>query len=138
QRSNIAGAGITIAQRVMDCGDAGHILLSKRIAEDLAQYAQWRPYLYDLGECDVKHAVKVGIVNLYTGDLGNPALPEKLKREQEIQSAPAAPIGAEVTRRLKFVLEGVLFLGALALTAGFWFIAHRAGQKSTLTPGPAS
>lgn len=138
QRSNIAGAGITIAQRVMDCGDAGRILLSKRIAEDLAQYAQWRPYLYDLGECDVKHAVKVGIVNLYTGDLGNPALPEKLKREQEIQSAPAAPIGAEVTRRRKFVLGGVLFLGALALTAGFWFIAHRAGQKSTLTPGPAS
>jgi class 3 adenylate cyclase len=92
QRSNIAGAGITIAQRIMDCGDAGHILLSKRIAEDLAQYTQWRPQLHDLGECDVKHAVKVGIVNLYTGDLGNPALPEKLKREQEI---PISASGAD-------------------------------------------
>jgi TolB-like protein/tetratricopeptide (TPR) repeat protein len=137
QRSNIAGAGITIAQRVMDCGDAGHILLSKRIAEDLAQYTQWRPHLHDLGECDVKHAVKVGIVNLYSGDLGNPALPEKLKREQEIRSAPTAPIGAGVTQWRKFMLGGVLLFGALALTAGFWFIAHRSGQKSTLTPGPA-
>ena len=49
-RSNIAGGGINMAQRVMDCGDAGHILLSKRVAEDLAQYRQWQPALHDLGE----------------------------------------------------------------------------------------
>src|ERR1700726_869066 len=71
-RSNVAGAGINIAQRVMDCGDAGHILLSKHIAEDLAQYRRWQPYLHDLGECEVKHGIRVSVVNLYTEELGNP------------------------------------------------------------------
>jgi len=65
-RSNIAGAGINVAQRVMDCGDAGHILLSKRVAEDLEQYRQWRPYLHELGECEVKHGARVSLVNLYS------------------------------------------------------------------------
>jgi TolB-like protein/class 3 adenylate cyclase len=78
-RSNIAGAGINMAQRVMDCGDAGHILLSRHIAEDLEQYRQWQPYLHDLGECEVKHGVRVSVVNLYTDELGNPQLPEKFK-----------------------------------------------------------
>src|SRR6266480_2659038 len=78
-RSNIAGAGINMAQRVMDCGNAGHILVSRRAAEDLEQYRQWQPYLHDLGECEVKHGVRVSVVNLYTEELGNPALPEKLK-----------------------------------------------------------
>ncbi len=82
-RSNIAGAGINVAQRVMDCGDAGHILLSKRVAEDLEQYRQWRPYLHDLGECEVKHGAKVSLVNLYSDEVGNPAIPEKLKKERE-------------------------------------------------------
>jgi len=80
-RSNIAGAGINMAQRVMDCADAGHILVSKRIAEDLAQYSKWRPHLHDLGECEVKHGAKIAIVNLYTDELGNPATPEKLQRQ---------------------------------------------------------
>ena len=65
-RTNIAGAGINMAQRVMDCGDAGHILLSQRVAEDLAQYRQWAPHLHDLGECEVKHGVRLHVVNLYT------------------------------------------------------------------------
>jgi TolB-like protein/Tfp pilus assembly protein PilF/class 3 adenylate cyclase len=77
---NIAGAGINIAQRVMDCGDAGHILLSKRLADDLAQYRQWRPLLHELGEVEMKHGVRVAVVNLYTDRVGNPALPAKLKR----------------------------------------------------------
>src|SRR6516165_5831547 len=64
-RSNVAGAGINIAQRVMDCGDAGHILLSRRVAEDLEHYPRWRPYLHELGECEVKHGVRVSLVNLY-------------------------------------------------------------------------
>src|SRR4029077_5999375 len=76
-RSNVAGAGINIPQRVMKCGDAGHILLSKRVAEDLQQYGHWRPHLHDLGECEVKHGVLVQAVNLYTGELGNPEPPEK-------------------------------------------------------------
>src|SRR6266513_5552469 len=64
-RTNIAGAGINYAQRVMDCGDAGHILLSKHVADDLQHYPRWRPYLHKLGECAVKHGVRIGVVNLY-------------------------------------------------------------------------
>lgn len=79
---NVAGTGINIAQRVMDCGDAGHILLSKHVADDLAQYRHWRPYLHDFGECEVKHGLRLHIVNLCKERLGNPALPEKLTRKK--------------------------------------------------------
>src|SRR5438034_8199931 len=79
QRQNIAGAGINLAQRVMDCGDAGHILVSKRVAEDLEQHDRWRPYLHDLGECEVKHGVRVHIFNLYTDKVGNRNVPTRLK-----------------------------------------------------------
>jgi class 3 adenylate cyclase len=79
-RTNIAGAGINIAQRVMDCADAGHILLSKRVADDLAQSRQWQPHLHELGECAVKHGVSISVVNLFTDELGNPQVPEKIKR----------------------------------------------------------
>src|SRR3954471_15620625 len=79
-RPNVAGAGINMAQRVMDCGDAGHILLSHRVAGDLGQYSKWQPQLQDLGEAEVKHGVKVELVNLYTDTLGNPAVPEKVER----------------------------------------------------------
>src|SRR6201984_1874051 len=78
-QANIAGAGINIAQRVMDCGDAGHILLSRHVAEDLEQYPRWRPYLHDLGECEVKHGIRVGVVNLYADQVGNPQLPKKFQ-----------------------------------------------------------
>src|SRR5438309_1688272 len=78
-RSNFAGAGINIAQRVMDCGDAGHILLSKRVADDLEQYPQWRSQLHELGECEVKHGLRIGVVNLYHGDIGNRQIPKKLQ-----------------------------------------------------------
>jgi adenylate cyclase len=77
-RPNVAGAGINIAQRVMSCGDAGHVLLSKRVAEDLAHDSLWQPLLHELGEIEVKHGEKLGIVNLYTADLGNPRPPESL------------------------------------------------------------
>src|SRR5260370_18643750 len=80
EQANIAGAGINIAQRVMDCGDAGHILLSKHVADDLEQYPQWRSYLHDLGECELKHGVRLSVVNLYTDEFGNPELPDKFKR----------------------------------------------------------
>ena len=78
-RINVAGAGINMAQRVMDCGDAGHILLSKRVAEDLGQYRQWQAQLHDLGDCEVKHGVVVSVFNLYTDELGNAEMPEKFK-----------------------------------------------------------
>src|SRR6266404_4255409 len=76
-RANIAGAGINIAQRVMDCGDAGHILVSKHMAEDLEQYGDWKPLLHDLGSCQVKHGVRLAVVNLHGDHIGNPRLPTK-------------------------------------------------------------
>src|SRR6476620_9084491 len=79
QRQNIAGAGINMAQRVMDCGDAGHILVSKHVAEDLEQHDRWRPLLHDLGSCEVKHGMRVAIANLYSDEVGNPLLPKKFQ-----------------------------------------------------------
>src|SRR6266700_1406650 len=79
ERANLAGAGLNIAQRVMDCGDAGHILLSKHVAEDLEEFEQWRPLLHDLGACEVKHGVRVSVVNLHTDQVGNPQLPKKFQ-----------------------------------------------------------
>src|SRR6266576_1449699 len=87
-RTNAAGIGINIAQRLMDCGDAGHILLSQRVAEDLAQYGEWQPQLHDLGEVEVKHGVRLHIFNLYNKELGNPEVPEKL-RQAKGQRVPA-------------------------------------------------
>ncbi len=92
-KTNIAGAGINVAQRVLDCGDAGHILLSAHVAEDLAQYRHWQPYLHDLGECEVKHGLRLHLFNLYKDNLGNPQVPEKLKRRRWKQdSVPVRPI----------------------------------------------
>src|SRR5947207_1689271 len=79
EQANIAGAGINIAQRVMDCGDAGHILLSKRVTDDLEHYPQWRSHLHELGECEVKHGVRLHIFTLYNEELGNSEVPEKFK-----------------------------------------------------------
>src|SRR5438874_5950167 len=79
KRANLAGAVINMAQRVMDSGDAGHILLSRHVAEDLEEYERWRPLLHDLGACEVKHGVRVGITNLYDNEIGNSQLPKKLQ-----------------------------------------------------------
>src|SRR5882762_1333087 len=81
EQANIAGAGINIAQRVMDCGDAGHILVSKRVADDLEHYDQWQPYLHDLGECEGKHGERLHVVNLFNNEMGNPAVPGKFGRK---------------------------------------------------------
>src|SRR5438874_2170635 len=86
ERANLAGAGINMAQRVMDCGDAGHILLSKRVAEDLAEYEQWRPLLHDVGACEVKHGVRVSVVNLYDDQFGNAKLPRKFETLRKRQT----------------------------------------------------
>jgi adenylate cyclase len=79
QQANVAGAGINIAQRVMDCGDAGHILVSRHVAEDLEQDEDWRPLLHELGSCEVKHGVRVDLFSLYSDEVGNPKLPTKLQ-----------------------------------------------------------
>src|SRR6266699_2084309 len=90
EQANIAGAGINIAQRVMGCGDAGHILLSKRVADDLEQYPQWRSLLHELGECEIKHGQKISVINLHDNQVGNPQRPEKFERAQEPKTAIAA------------------------------------------------
>src|SRR4029450_9979758 len=79
ERTNVAGAGVNMARRVMDCGDAGHILLSHHVAEDLAEYERWRPFLHDVGTFEVKHGVRVSVTNLYSDEVGNPNLPSKLQ-----------------------------------------------------------
>ena len=116
-RANVAGAGINIAQRVMDCGDAGHILLSKRVAEDLAHSRQWRTYLHDLGECAVKHGAPIFIVNLYTDEIGNGQLPEKVKQWQSEQARQAASSSSIPPR--KYVLIAAALLIAVA-SFGVW------------------
>src|SRR5436853_2496922 len=94
QRQNIAGAGINMAQRVMDCGDAGHILVSKHVVEDLEQHDRWRPLLHELGSCEVKHGVRIDISNLYSDEIGNRQLPKKFralkKRRSHVRWAEAA------------------------------------------------
>src|SRR6184192_4639442 len=89
-RTNVAGAGINIAQRVMSCGDAGHILVSKRVADDLAQYRRCQPYLHELGDFEVKHEVVVSVVNLYADVVGNPEPPAKLKHGKRLRPPAAA------------------------------------------------
>src|SRR5216117_3890634 len=89
EQANVAGAGINIAQRVMDCGDAGHILVSKRVADDLEHYSQWRSLLHELGECEVRHGLRISLLNLYGEETGNPELPEKF-RQAKAETAPGA------------------------------------------------
>ena len=119
-RSNVAGAGINIAQRVMDCGDAGHILLSKRVAEDLVQYRHWQPYLHNLGECEVKHGEVIFLVNLYTDEVGNRELPTKFQKSSQARRA----INTSGRARSIFsrnILLAVGFASVVILGAGAWF-----------------
>jgi TolB-like protein/Tfp pilus assembly protein PilF len=117
EQANIAGAGINIAQRIMDCGDAGHILLSQHVADDLEQYAQWRSQLHDLGQCEVKHGVRVHAVNFYTDDVGNPEVPEKFRRPDVATVARRAV--AERRRMPRSLIAGAILI-AIAI-AGFLF-----------------
>src|SRR5438552_5289611 len=132
-KANIAGSGINVAQRVMDCGDAGHILLSRHVADDLSEYRHWRPCLHDLGECEVKHGLRVHVFNLYKDGLGNPEMPEKLRQRKGSKQAPglrqiSAPLSS------KRVLITGLLVAAIGLVIGSLFFFHRA----PLARAPAS
>src|SRR5947209_1948305 len=109
-RENIAGIGINIAQRVMDCGDAGHILVSKRVADDLAQRRRWQPYIHELGDVEVKHGVVVSLVNLYAETIGNPAPPTRLGKARG--SIPGSRVG---TRKAISPLARAIFILAVLL-----------------------
>src|SRR5438046_693127 len=113
QRANIAGAGINMAQRVMDCGDARHILLSRHVAEDLEQDERWRPLLHDLGTCEVKHGVRVGVTNLYSDEVGNPQLPKKFRTLQKHRS------------RVRWAEVAIALLVLAAIVAAFIFTLHK-------------
>ncbi len=137
-RANFAGAGLNIAQRVLDCGDAGHILLSKRLAEDLVGYRHWHPHLVDLGECEVKHGVKVQLVNLCKGDLGNPNVPEKVRlqhaRLQKWKTSARKWARVSRTRRMSVLAACVLLF--LGVAAALWFGLRSAagGQSIAVLP----
>ena len=136
-KTNIAGSGINVAQRVMDCGDAGHILLSKHLADDLAQYRHWQPYLHDLGECEVKHGLRLHIVNLYKEGLGNPALPEKLKRRKRWKQAPTVyPISAP--RSPKFALIVALLVSTIALVISSLIFFHPTSRPPAALAAPGA
>jgi TolB-like protein/Flp pilus assembly protein TadD len=128
ERANIAGAGIDLAQRVMDCADAGHILLSKHVADDLVPYPRWNRHLHDLGECEVKHGRKIFLVNFYTAELGNPQLPEKLKRAQQEEAPKAFGAAGRLppTFRRKHVLIATGALFVVTAVTGFWFYSRKA------------
>ena len=120
ERANAAGAGIDLAQRVMDCGDAGHILLSKRAADDLAPYPRWNPHLHDLGEAEVKHSLRLHLFNLSTAKAGNPATPSRLTKKEEPVTRPTTAPGPK--------WRGLIILGVLALVslgAAVWWFATR-------------
>src|SRR5881398_3627411 len=129
-KTNIAGSGINVAQRVMDCGDAGHILLSGHIAEDLTEYRHWQPYLHDLGECEVKYGLRLHVVNLYKDNFGNPHLPDKLKRGRRWKQTSGVSIRPVITPRWpKYVLTAVLLVSAVALAVSF-SVFYRRGSPA--------
>src|SRR5438874_10091847 len=122
QRANIAGAGINIAQRVMDCGDAGHILLSKHVAEDLEQDDRWRPLLHDLGTCEVKHGMRVSIVNLHADEVGNPQLPKKFQALKKHRA------------RMRWAAMTAALLALAAIAAGIAIFSRNRGGPKVAAP----
>src|SRR6266540_2055185 len=129
-KTNIAGSGINVAQRVLDCGDAGHILLSAHVAEDLCHYRHWQPCLHDLGECEVKHGLRLHLFNLYKDNLGNPQVPEKLKRKKRWKQAPTVhPITSPRWPRIALVVT--LVVSAVALLISSLILFHRTTPTTT-------
>src|SRR2546421_3820382 len=117
EQANLAGAGVNMAQRVMACGDAGHILVSKRVAEDLAEYEQWRPLLHDLGTCEVKHGMRIGIANLYDSERGNSQLPKKLQAVKRHRT------------HVRWVEVAIALLVLAAIIAAFVFLLRRPNRS---------
>src|SRR4029453_2027436 len=116
------GAGLNLAQRVMKCGDAGHILLSRHVAEDLAEFEEWRPLLHDLGTCEAKHGVQLGVINLCTDDIGNSQLPKKFQALKK----------QRVRARLAMVATALLVL--VAIIAAFVIVSKKLPTSTLFFP----
>ncbi|MGC1321279.1 MAG: adenylate/guanylate cyclase domain-containing protein [Candidatus Udaeobacter sp.] len=121
-RTNLAGAGLNLARRVMDCGDAGHILLSKHVAEDLAEFEEWRPLLHDLGTCDVKHGLQVAIVNLWSDDVGNRQLPQKFQALRKQRA------------RVRWAAVAAAFLLLAGIAAAFVLVSKKSARSTSIVP----
>jgi serine/threonine-protein kinase len=121
-QANLAGAGLNTAQRVMDCGDAGHILLSKRIADDLGEYEHWRPLLHDLGECEVKHGTRVSIVNLHADEVGNPQLPKKFRAQKKHRA------------QMRWAVTTLALLALATILAGIAVFSRNRGRSTLAAP----
>src|SRR5215468_267876 len=134
EQANIAGAGINIAQRIMDCGDAGHILVSKHAAEDLEQYDQWQPFLHDLGQCEGKHGERLHVVNLYNDEIGNPAVPTKYEQK----AIPGTMSSTKVGNRRGYSIVALAIAALMVLGATSLFLttrpAHIIGRGGSATP----
>src|SRR5262249_25082317 len=133
--TNFVGSGMNVAQRVLDCGDAGHILLSKHVTEDLAEYRHWQPYLHDLGECEVKHGLRLHLFNLYKENLGNPQVPEKLRRRRWKQESDIVrPLS--LPRWPKSLLVLALVVAALAMVISSLTFFQRVSLRMTRSIPP--
>src|SRR5437016_4700908 len=135
-KTNFAGSGINVAQRVLDCGDAGHILLSAHVAEDLAQYPHWQPCLHDLGECEVKHGLRLHLFNLCKENLGNPQVPEKLRRRRRWKQESDIVRPVSLPRRPRSLLVLALVVGALAMVISSLTFFQRVSLRMTPSTPP--
>src|SRR5205809_541815 len=122
ERANLTGAGINIAKRVMDYGDAGHILLSKHVAEDLEEYEKWRPLLHDLGTCEVKHGMQVAIVNLWSDDVGNRQLPQKFQALRKQRT------------RVRWAGVAAALLLLVGIAAAFVLVSKKSARSTSIVP----
>jgi TolB-like protein/class 3 adenylate cyclase/Flp pilus assembly protein TadD len=131
EKTNIAGSGINVAQRVLDCGDAGHILLSAHVAEDLCEYRHWQPHLHDLGECEVKYGLRLHLFNLYKDGLGNPQVPEKLRRGKKRAASAVSVRPLAAPRWPKAALAIAFLVSAIALVISSLIFFNRAPPTTT-------
>jgi TolB-like protein/integral membrane sensor domain MASE1/class 3 adenylate cyclase/Tfp pilus assembly protein PilF len=134
-KTNFAGSGINVAQRVLDCGDAGHILLSAHVAENLAEYRHWQPYLHDLGECEVKHGLRLHLFNLCKENLGNPQVPGKLRRRRRWKQEWGIVHPVSLPQRPRSLLVLTLVVAALAmLISSLTFFQRVSPRMSPASP----
>jgi len=118
--TNLAGAGLNLAQRVVECGDAGHILLSKHVAEDMSEFEQWRPLLHDLGTCEVKHGLRIAVVNLWSDDVGNRESPQKFRAFRK-------------RTRVRWAEAAAALLLSAAIAAAFVVVSRK--SSTAISPG---